>query len=91
MKNEDIVKELVKIASEVQAESTSPLGDKSYLIKRLISNLPKLADLIQDALDKYESDPEKMAPQLDNLKTAIWQVYKLSRMVLMALGEKEVK
>ncbi len=92
MNRKVLAKQLVALAKALTAEDAADPKSKwnqesKHVVDRLVARLPEYAKQIASSAGKYGSDPQKYKPQLDVLKTTVWDTYKLSRVVLRSLGE----
>lgn len=59
-----------------------------HVLKRAVDSFKRQADALDSAFKKYQSNPGKYQPQLENVASAARQVYSVSRMLLRAMGVK---
>ncbi len=81
MAGDNYVREFTKAAGEYKAPNES-------VVKRAVDSLKKQASALESSFKKYQSDPDRYQPQLENVASAARQVYSVSRMLLRSMGAK---
>jgi uncharacterized protein YlxW (UPF0749 family) len=68
-----------------EAEGKTPNAPK---LETLVESMRKELDQMASSLKKYQADPQKYLPQLENAKTSAVRTFSLSKAILRELGEK---